>query len=971
MAVSMSPVEIVFTIPSFSLQHHTSHKFSNHRNIHIHMPFFLHVHVHAELIHCIASIAAPVKRQPAQKQRWTSQGRNTNTLCKEGQLKLFNTNTNANTDNYASLLQACTNIIQLKQFHAHMLRSGFSQCISLVTKLMSMYDMCGDIKNARLVFDGVSERDVFLWNVMIGAYTRNGFCEEALTLYNQMQWTGIQPNNFTFPIVLKACASMSALNEGKEIHDHIIRRGYHSEAYVGAALIHMYAKCGSTDYARQVFDKMSQRNVVSWTAMIAGYAQNGYANEALAVFNEMQLGSMVPDSVTMVSLLPACAHLGVLHQGKFIHNRIIRSGLDSDVSVRDALIDMYAKCGSIDYARQIFEKMSKRSLVSWTSMIAGYAQTGNANEALMLFHQMQLEGMTPDLVTIVSVLPACADLSALQQGKWIHAYTIRSGFVSDVFVVTALIDMYAKSGSIDTAHKLFDNMSKRNVISWNTMISEYAQHGLANESLALFHQMQLTDLTPDFVTIISVLQACAYLGDHWRGKRIHGYLIRSGFEINIVVQTALIDFYAKCRSVEVARHLFDRMPTKDTVAWSAMISAYVQNGYFSEGMVLFNQMQLVGVTLDSVTIVSVLPAFAHLASLQQGKMIHAYITKKGFETNILVGTALIDMYAKCGSIQNARQLFDRMPGRNVASWSAMISGYGMHGHGKDAVALFLQMQNAGMSPDDITFVSLLSACSHAGLLNEGWQYFGYMTQEYCITPRLEHYACMVDLLGRAGHLKEAQDFIEKMPLDPDAGVWGALLGACRIHSNVELGEHVARHLFDIEPENAANYVLLSNIYAAAGRWDDAANVRTMMNGKRLKKSPGCSLIEVSNRVHAFLVGDRSHPQSEKIYATLETLSGQMKEAGYVPLMNFALHDVEEEVKEHMLYSHSEKLAIAFGLINTNPKTPIQIMKNLRVCGDCHSATKFISMIVRREIIVRDANRFHNFKDGLCSCADYW
>eukprot|EP01018_Ginkgo_biloba_P029665 Gb_20774 [translate_table: standard] len=692
-----------------------------------------------------------------------------NTQCEQHWLEELPLPLHFNTDSYASLLQTCMSIKILNQIHAHMLITGLYHDVYWGTKLVKVYSKYGSLSNARLVLDKIQNRNVFLWNAIIRGYASNGFCEATLALYCQMQQEGIQPDEYTFPFVLKACAGLSALEEGKKIHHNIVRSGFRVDIFVATALIDMYAKCGSIDDARKVFDKMSTRDVVSWSAMIAGYAHNGRASEALTLFHQMQLEDMKPNSVTFACVLPACAQLGAMQQGKLIHDYIIRSGFESDVIVGTALIDMYAKCGSLEIARKLFDKMSERNVVSWSAMIAGYAQNGHANEALKLFDQMQLLGVKPDSVTMVSVLQACAHLGALQQGKWIHDYIIRNHFEADVSV----------------------------------------------------------------------------------------------------------------------------------------------------------------------------------------------------------GTALIDMYAKCGSVEVARQCFDKMPKRNVISWSAMISGYGMHGHGDDALTLFSQMQETNTLPDDITFISVLSACGHAGLVDEGWHYFNCMSQYYCITPRAKHYACMVDLLGRAGHLNEAQDFIKRMPLEPDAGVWGALLSACRTHGNIELGKRVAERLFGLEPENAGYYVLLSNIYATAGRWEDVATVRMMMKERGLKKTPGCSFIEFNKRVHAFLVGDRSHPQSEKIYATLETLNQQMEAAGYVPNTNFVLHDVEEEVKGHMLNSHSEKLAIAFGLVNTSPGTPIRITKNLRVCGDCHSATKFISNIVRREIIVRDINRFHHFKDGSCSCGDYW
>eukprot|EP01018_Ginkgo_biloba_P017187 Gb_23320 [translate_table: standard] len=775
------------------------------------------------------------------------------------------------TNTYVRFLQECTTRKALKQVHAHLLMHGLGQNVILATVLVNRYAMCGgDMVDARLVFEKIGKRNVFLWNAIIRGYAWNGPSEQTLTFYRQMQQAGIQPNKFTFPFVLKACAGLSALQEGREIHYHIVRTGFESDVYVGTALVDMYAKCGSIEDARNVFEKMTERNVVSWNTMIAGCAQNGYFDETLKFFREMQMEGMEPESVTILSVLPACINFEALKQGKEIHNYITRSGLSSDDFVGTSLIDMYAKCGSIEDAGHVFDKMPRRDVVSWNTMIAGYAQSGHANEALTLFKQMQLADVKPNSVTMVSLFPSCSHLAALQQAKCIYGYIIRSGFQSDVAVSTALVAMYAKCGDIEIARQFFDKMLERDVVSWNAMIAGYTQNGYANEALILFHQMHLTNVKP-----------------------------------------------------------------------------------------------------DSVTMVSVLPACGHLAALQQGKWIHDYIIRNGFQSDVSVLNSLVAMYAKCGSIEIARQLFEKIAERNVVSWNAMIAGYGMHGLGDDALQLFSQMQQSGLKPDGHTFISVLSACRHAGLVDVGLQYFDCMNRDYFIKPRIEHYACMVDLLGRAGHLYEAQNFIKMMPIEPDASVWGTLLAACRTHSNIELGESVSEHLLELEPDNAGNYVLLSNIYATAGRWDDVAKVRTMLMYRGLKKSPGCSWIEIENQVHAFLAGDRSHPQSDKVYAILEGLSGQMKEAGYAPDKSCVLHDVEEEEKEYILCSHSEKLAISFGLINTIPGTPIQITKNLRVCRDCHSATKFISKIVRREIIVRDANRFHHIEDGLCSCGDYW
>eukprot|EP01018_Ginkgo_biloba_P002462 Gb_38483 [translate_table: standard] len=691
---------------------------------------------------------------------------------------------------------------------------------------------------------------------------KEGRLKEALGALYVIDQQGVWVDLYTYASLLQGCVHMKALPEGKLVHAHIIQSGFHGEILVGTKLVNMYTKCGSLVDGRRVLDEMPERNVVTWTSMIAAYAKNGCGEEALELFNHMQRTGAQPNEFTFASILRACANLVALEHGKKIHEGVIRSGFQSDVFVGNALVHMYVKCRSIEKAHHVFEKMPERNVVSWTTMIAGYAQSGHFEEALKLFHKM------PE---------------------------------RNVFSWNAMITGHAQSGHVDEALKLFQIMPERNVVSWNAMIAGYSQNGYIDEALKFFQEM----------------------------------------------------------------------PERNVVSWTGMIAGYAQNGQFDNAMQLYRQMQLAGEKPDSDTFTSVLPACANLAALHEGKEVHENIIKSGLQSDICVGNALVDMYSKCGSIEDACKVFNKMPRLDVFSWTAMIVGYAMHGYGMEALQLFEQMQHTDTQPDHVTFVGVLSACCHAGLVDDGWKYFESMSQYYHITPGVEHYCCMVDLLGRAGHLGEAQDLISKMPVRPNAAVWLSLLGACRIHTNVELGERVAECLFELDPTNAAHYVLLSNIYAKAGRWDGVEKVRKMMKDGRVKKMPGCSWIEVNNKVYTFIGGHRSHPQKHEIYAELEKLSGQMKEAGYMPDTHFVLHDVEEEQKEHILCYHSEKLAIAFGLINTSPPSPIRIIKNLRVCGDCHSTTKFISKIVAREIVMRDSNRFHHFKDGQCSCADYW
>eukprot|EP01018_Ginkgo_biloba_P032087 Gb_22769 [translate_table: standard] len=852
---------------------------------------------------------------------------------------------------YASLLHWCVNKKALpegKLVHAHMTERGLQADIFVGNTLVTMYAKCGSPVDARRVLDQMSTRNVVSWTVIIAAYARRGHGEEALTLFNQMQQAGIQPNEFTFASVLSACANLGALRPGKEIHEEIIRNGFESDVFVGNALVDIQMQLekvkpncetfasvlpvctnlAAVEKANEIHEIMI-RNEVQSDVLVRMLCKQGHLKEALHILNHAMDQRIDPS--TYACLLQECVNKKALSEGKLIHIHMRERGIEPDNFLGNILLTMYAKCGSLVDARKVFDQMPKRNVVSWTVIIAAYARHGYSEEALTLFYQMQSTGVQPNPFTFATVLPACANLADLEQGKEIHKEIVRIGFQSDAFVGNALVDMYAKCGSIENARHVFDKMPERDVVTWTALITGYVQNGHIDEALELFKKMPAR---------------------------------------NVVSWNAIVSGYAQSGHIDKALMVFQQMPERNVVSWNAMIAGYAQNGYGEEALKLFQQMQLADVNPNSETFAIVLPACANLAAMEHGKEVHEVIIRSGFQSDVSVGNTLVGMYAKCGSIENARFVFDKMPQRDVVSWNALISGYAMHGCGKEALQLFEQMQPSGMNPNHVTFVGVLSACCHSGLVDKGLQYFDCMSQYYHITPAMEHYGCMIDLLGRAGRLDEAQDVIDKMPVKPDAAVWGSLLGACRIHTNVELGEHAAERFLELDPKSTAAYVLLSNIYAAAGRWDGIEKVRKMMKDRRVKKRPGCSWVVVNKQVYAFLVDDRSHPQTEKIYEELESLYQQMKMAGYVPDTRFVLNDVEEEQKEQILHYHSEKLAIVFGLINTPPGTVIRIIKNLRVCGDCHSAIKFISKIVAREIVVRDGNRFHCFKDGCCSCGDY-
>ncbi|XP_059072783.1 pentatricopeptide repeat-containing protein At3g16610 [Cryptomeria japonica] len=718
----------------------------------------------------------------------------------------------------------------------------------------------------------------------LGTLCKQGRLREALQLLNGMD-NCLKPS--TYASLLRLCTGKKFLAGGKLVHQHMDRMGFKPDMFLRNTMVNMYTKCGSLEDARQVFDEMPQRDVCSWTVMVATYSKHGLAQETFEMFHQMQIAGIQPNEFTLASVIPACAVSADLHQGMKIHGHVIRCGFQADVFVQSGLVDMYAKCGRIDFARYVFDKMPERDVHSWTAMVSAYSKHGPAQEAVTLFREMQQSGLQPNHFTFASVLPACAQLAALEHGIEIHEFIISCGFHTDLFVQSGLIDMYAKCGCLARAQYIFDKMQQHGVVAWNALIAGYAQNGYVEKAFDLFLKIPERD-TISWNVMISGYVQNGYLDEavklFWEMPErnvtawnaiIIGYAQNgcvteaySMFQMmphpDNISWNAMISAYAKKRHSEEAYELFQKMPNPNVVSWTALISGCAQNGQSEEALNLFGQMQLAGVQPDSKAFATALSACANLADMEQGMLFHETIIRSGFLPSVLVENALIDMYAKCGNLDKARDLFDKMHQRNLVSWNVMISGYAIHGRGKEALQIFEQMQQFGTTPSDVTFVSILCACCHAGLVDEGQQYFDSMTEFYHITPSMEHYVFMVDLLGRAGLLNKAEDFIHKMEMHHAASLWRCLLGACGIHKNVEIGERAAGHLYELDPNNGANYVLMSNIYLAAGRWEDAENVRRMMKNRSIKKMPGYSWIEVDKQVHVFRSGNKLHAQTPNI-----------------------------------------------------------------------------------------------------------
>ncbi|XP_048319258.2 putative pentatricopeptide repeat-containing protein At1g68930 [Ziziphus jujuba] len=733
--------------------------------------------------------------------------------------------------------------------------------------------------------------------------------------------------------LLKLCCERRNQGLAKKLHCHILRTLAYPETFLFNNLIDTYGKLGSVKYARRTFDQMRQPNVFSWNTILSAYSKSG-------CLYEMQ---------------------------------------------------------------EIFDRMPSHDGVTWNALISGYASFGSVADSVKVYRLMVRDGpvnlnrITFSTMVILSSSKGCLDL-----GRQVHGQIVKFGFEFYLFVGSPLVDMYSKAGLIYDAKKVFDGMAERNVvmfntmltgllrcgliedseclfrrmpekdsISWTTMITGLTQNGLEREAINKFRDMRLEDLGMDQFTFGSVLTACGGILALEEGKQIHAYIIRTYPRDNIYVGSALVDMYCKCKSIKSAETVFKRMPRKNVVSWTAMLVGYGQNGHSEEAVRIFCEMQREGVEPDDFTLGSVISSCANLASLEEGAQFHGQALVSGLISFITVSNALVTLYGKCGSIEDSNRLFNEMSIRDEVSWTALVSGYAQFGKASETIALFEKMLANALKPDGVTFIGVLSACSRAGLVEKGHEYFESMVKKHGITPTSDHYTCMIDLLGRAGRLEEAKGFINKMPFKPDAIGWATLLSSCRLHHNVEIGKWAADFLLEIEPHNPASYILLSSIYAANGKWDDVAKLRRGMRDKGVRKEPGCSWIKYKSRVHIFSADDRSNPFSDQIYAELEKLNCKMIDEGYVPDMGSVLHDVEESEKMKMLNHHSEKLAIAFGLIFIPAGLPIRVVKNLRVCGDCHNATKYISKITKREILVRDAVRFHLFKDGTCSCGDFW
>lgn len=626
---------------------------------------------------------------------------------------------------------------------------------------------------------------------------------------------------------------------------------------------------------------MTKRSLYQWNTLLKSLSRDKQWQQVLSQFSLMFLGEEKPDNFTIPVALKACVELRQVKYGEIIHGFLNKdASLASDLYVSSALIDMYAKCGRMTQALRVFDELENPDLVTWSSMVSGFERNGFPFEAVELFRRMSISShVCPDRVTLITLVSACTKLSDSKLGRCVHGFVMRRGFQKDLSLVNSLLNCYAKSRAFKEAVHLFKMMAEKDVISWSTVIACYVQNGAANEALRVFNEMMVSGTEPNAATMLSVFQACAASHDLEHGRKSHELATRKGIEAEVKLSTALVDMYMKCFSPEEAYAVFSRIPRKDVVSWVALISGFTLNGMAHRSTEEFSKMLLENNTRpDAILMVKVLKASSDLGFLEQAECFHSYVIKFGFDSNPFVGASLVELYSRCGSLGSASKVFNEITLKDTVVWTSLITGYGIHGKGNKALETFDQMvKSSEVEPNEVTFLSVLSACSHSGLIHEGLKIFELMVSQYGLVPNLEHYAVLVDLLGRAGELDTAIEITKRMPFSPTPQIFGTLLGACRIHQNGEMAETVAKKLFERESNHAGYYMLMSNMYGVKGEWENVEKLKNAVRNRGIKKGLAESLVQIKRKVHRFVADDNMHPENDPVYGLVKELDLHMKQ----------------------------------------------------------------------------------------------
>ncbi|TKY70531.1 Pentatricopeptide repeat-containing protein [Spatholobus suberectus] len=681
--------------------------------------------------------------------------------------------------------------------------------------------------------------------------------------------------------LLQKCSTVTSLQEARQLHALILTTatGLNSQSpFVCNNILSMYARCGSLRDSHLVFDKMPRRTIVSYNALLAAYSRTSsyHAISALELYTHMETKGLRPSSMTFTSLLQASSLLEQWWVGSLLHAQGLKLGFLNDICVQTSLLNMYSSCRDLSSAELVFWDMVDRDDVAWNSLIVGYLKNNKIKEGVWLFIVMMRVGFAPTLFTYCMVLNACSHLKDYRSGRLIHAHVIVRNVPLDLHLQNAMVDMYCNGGNTQTAYRIFSRMENPDLVSWNSMIAGYSENKDGEKAMNLFVQLrEMCFPKPDDYTYAGIISATAAFPSSSYGKPLHAEVIKTGLEINVFVGSTLVSMYFKNHESEAARRVFYSLSVKDVVLWTAMITGYSKMTDGISAIRCFFEMVHEAHEFDDYVLSGVLSACADLAVLRQGEIIHCYAVKLGYDVEMSVSGSLIDMYAKNGNLEAAYLAFSQVSDPDLKCWNSMLGGYSHHGMVEEALKLFEEILEQGLVPDQVTFLSLLSACSHSRLVEQGKFLWNYMNSIGLI-PGPKHYSCMVTLLSRAALLEEAGEIIDKSPyIEDNLELWRTLLSACVINKNFIVGIHAAEEVLRLKAEDGPTLVLLSNLYAAARRWDKVAEIRRNMRGLMLEKDPGLSWIEAKNDIHVFSSGDQSHPKADEVQAELHRLKRNM------------------------------------------------------------------------------------------------
>ncbi|XP_078438201.1 pentatricopeptide repeat-containing protein At4g13650-like [Wolffia australiana] len=869
------------------------------------------------------------------------------------------------------------------QIHGFVSKTGQIGDVFVGTSLLHCYGCWGLISEMEKLFPEISCKNVVSWTAFMSCLARNGQLRKSMAVFCRMR-KSMAGNENSFATVISACAELEDARLGMEILAQIVVSGFESSVSVCNSLINLFHRIGRPEISQFIFRRMNVRDRISWNSMLSVFSRDGFSSEAVHLFKNMVSTNISPDSTSFCSLISSCYSAELLKLGESLHSVVLKLGLTALVTVSNSLVTMYSLCGGhCDAAEQVFDEMPNRDLISWNSLIAAYLSSGEEHEALKLLSQMTFHDIKPNPVTLATSMAACSSSSSsssdyFKLGRAVHGMAVQTKLEDDLLVGNSLITMYGKLGAMEEAQRAFRSIRNPDLVSWNALISVFAEKEQSKEAVDLFNTMRVACCRPNQITIAKVLGACISPQDLSSfGTALHGLVVVSGFDAVVNVKNSVLSAYSKGGDLNACNAVFDEIDIKSLVTWNVMIFAGACNGESEEALKMFVELRRGGMEADEFTYSAAMAACSSLAILQEGEQLHGQMTKLGFLSKTHVLNGVLDMYSKCGKMSEAEKLFSTMERKKklLQTWNIILSGYARHGRCTEAKSTFENMIAAGESPDRVTFVSLLSAYNHAGLVDEGLALFSSMEGEFRVLPEIEHCVCIVDLLGRAGRIEEAEKFVEEeMPVQANDLIWRSLLSSCRIHGQVALGKKAAERLLEADPEDDSAYVLLSNVYAGGRRWADVEKLRRKMEQTGTRKKPGWSWIRVKNSVSVFGTGEEGlmfHPQATEIRGKMEEMMREVRRVGYVAETQFAFHDMEEEEREQSLWGHSEKTALALGLVAAPLGATITVYKNLRVCGDCHLVYKLVSATMCREIVLRDCYRFHHFTGGVCSCSDYW